>query len=472
MRSIVAKSWRRILTLAITFMFVTSGSLAQSYISAASPVTHPRAKVGDTLSIVSLGDSIASGEGTRWGWEYDNGALAKTWDTKATSAPTWEGPETNCDRSTSAYPYVLQDLIANVVQPIVKNVTLTHLACSGASYLNGVVDPQENGSYPKVCADQSPKDPNCALPTSANKLGFRTPMGNQSQLITQIEHGAQVNPTYAAADPDIVTVSMGANDIEFSNILEDCVKSGLVSSVADAIQQYGPDSLARILDRVRDRARKGELDQFSEKATLDERCTAGHPGTEVEEKILSQICAKPKSGQPAVPPCDDKKWQKNSESVLSRNYEDLYKQIQDHSPKKPLVVFQTYTDPLPTSPWNWQACRDGLGYSQAQLDYNHALIRQLNAAIREGVSKIKDQSNVLMVDMESLAQDYGQQWCTPNPMFYGLGVMGGFIAPDQMRFGAPNRSPSHPTINGQQTMALQIFVQMLQKHANRIGIPG
>ena len=93
--------------------------------SATSPVsTSPN-------SIVQLGDSIASGEGTLYGFTF-NSATGK-WVGPANPNPTWAGPYQDCHQSADAYGHVLAATY--------PKASFTQLACTGATFDKGISGP-------------------------------------------------------------------------------------------------------------------------------------------------------------------------------------------------------------------------------------------------------------------------------------------------------------------------------------------
>lgn len=122
--------------------------------------------------IVSLGDSVASGEGA----SQVAGPLG--WGNK------------QCHRSGGAGPSEAAKLLENA-DPT-SSVTFINLACSGATITQGLI-----GAYDGIEPLQGPL-------LQPQVFRMRTLLGDR--------------------DPDAVTVSIGANDVEFSAIVKDCAK--------------------------------------------------------------------------------------------------------------------------------------------------------------------------------------------------------------------------------------------------------
>lgn len=151
------------------------------------------------IRYVALGDSVSAGEGLNYGWRYnfDPESNNGTWTRTTTGEPIWDGDPNDravqvCHRSKGAYPWV--------VAPLIQASDPVHLACTGASARNGVLIAQRHAG------------------------GIVSPQ--------------QLGPAYDEAKPDVVTMTLGANDIEFADIVEDCY------------QVASCDSIKRLNDRV------------------------------------------------------------------------------------------------------------------------------------------------------------------------------------------------------------------------------
>lgn len=135
------------------------------------------------IHYVALGDSVASGEGINYGWVYSGG----DWKQTGPQNPVWE-PTTNlatgvqdCHRSAKAYPY----LVASATK-----YQLLDLSCSGATIPEGVL-----GAIP---FDKTT--------TGAAQLGT-----------TQMP-----NAEYDTFKPKLVTITLGMDDVDFSDVLTNC----------------------------------------------------------------------------------------------------------------------------------------------------------------------------------------------------------------------------------------------------------
>ncbi len=142
----------------------------------------PPVSAGQTIQvrnylIVSLGDSFASGEGNPDKVFVDN---------HGGGHPTWQMAD--CDRSAYAAPAITALRLEKASAQ--SSVTFIHLACSGATVTHGML-----GKYKGVKSD-----------------GHTNPV--QVKQAASLTHGQRA---------DIVTVSMGGNDIGFSDIIKKCL---------------------------------------------------------------------------------------------------------------------------------------------------------------------------------------------------------------------------------------------------------
>ncbi|MEO6565242.1 MAG: hypothetical protein ABIO63_04345, partial [Casimicrobiaceae bacterium] len=79
------------------------------------------------LSLVVLGDSIASGEGINYGYQYYTGHPNEWYG--GTDNPVWQGDYPLCHDSALAYGDVLAPQIG---------AALTKFACTGSTFDNGI----------------------------------------------------------------------------------------------------------------------------------------------------------------------------------------------------------------------------------------------------------------------------------------------------------------------------------------------
>ena len=136
-------------------------------------------------SIVQLGDSIASGEGTLYGYRYD--ASSREWVGGDIDA-SWPGPYPGCHDSPDAYGTKVATYF---------DARFAQFACTGATFPSGIRAPEvyEGREYrPAEFGDW--------------------------------ERQTDLNPEYDQAAPDLVLITFGADDVNFVGIVESCVKNG------------------------------------------------------------------------------------------------------------------------------------------------------------------------------------------------------------------------------------------------------
>ena len=143
------------------------------------------AGTGAPTSVVQLGDSIASGEGTLYGYTYDQ--QSQEWTGGNIDAP-WPPPYPLCHDSQYAYGNAVASYFG---------ATFHQFACTGAQFGNGISTSQTSGS------------------TTYRPAQFGN-WTNQTNL----------NAQYDAAKPDLVLVTFGADDLQFVPIVEACIKNG------------------------------------------------------------------------------------------------------------------------------------------------------------------------------------------------------------------------------------------------------
>ena len=153
-------------------------------------------------SIVVMGDSVASGEGIAYDYKYEHRPVLPMWS-KGNPNPTWLGPYPDCHQSGKAYG----NLVATS-----RDAELTMLACTGGGYPAGIVTP-EVGLLP-----------------SEKTANFGPPQFGDWATQTDL------NPAYDAARPDLVLVTLGADDIGFAKIFAYCIAATLAVT-PEAVQQ-------------------------------------------------------------------------------------------------------------------------------------------------------------------------------------------------------------------------------------------
>ncbi|HEY7105268.1 MAG TPA: SGNH/GDSL hydrolase family protein [Acidimicrobiia bacterium] len=183
-------------------------------------VTAPAARgvTPPSASIVQLGDSIAAGEGTRYGYRYDQST--QTWIGGDIDAK-WPGPYPDCHDSPAAYGSVVaQQLGARFHQ----------FACTGATFENGITTAQ----------------------TFSQLLTTTTLRPAQFGNWRTRKH---LNRAYTRARPDLVLATFGADDSEFSTIVRDCILNGYayavgLASLACTADNPGSSVTAHFVDLV------------------------------------------------------------------------------------------------------------------------------------------------------------------------------------------------------------------------------
>jgi lysophospholipase L1-like esterase len=153
--------------------------------------------------ILSLGDSVASGEG-------NPGEPPNVWRDSA-----------GCHRSLIAGPRQAARLLQRADRHVV--VAFVHLACTGAWIDGGGGPPKFIGNHPSVLPSVDP-----------------------SRQIGKKDEVAQANELLDGQRPDLVLLSVGANDIGFASIIRRCFKRtrcqtrgvpGFRGSLADLVKQ-------------------------------------------------------------------------------------------------------------------------------------------------------------------------------------------------------------------------------------------
>jgi lysophospholipase L1-like esterase len=163
------------------------------------------------LSIVSIGDSLASGEGIAYGYTYDNAPPTPHW-VGGTRNPTWAGPYQQCHQTAAAY--------GNVVAQA-RHARFTNLACTGSTYVDGITGPW---NFP-------------TQPTAPAQFGDWTTKAN-------------LNAVYDQAAPDVVLVTFGADDVKFKDLLVSCVVAAIADPNVCTQQDPGAIVKANMLDQL------------------------------------------------------------------------------------------------------------------------------------------------------------------------------------------------------------------------------
>jgi lysophospholipase L1-like esterase len=312
-------------------------------------------------SIVQLGDSVAAGEGTLYGYRWDQ--ASRRWIGGDLDA-TWPDPYPDCHHSPDAYgEHVAASLGAR----------FTQFACTGAQFDNGIATEE-------VYSGKTYRPPQFGNWTTQTGL----------------------NADYDAAQPDVVLVTLGADDVHFVKIVTGCVENALEH---------------RFLRFV------------------DLECTRANHGAAVRDDFYANLPA------------------------LRDHYQTLVQWIAQRAAARgvdaPKVVFTTYPDPLPS---NGAQCPDSSWLRPSQLRYLSTLVAKLNREIRTAVKEI-GAADVTVVDTDRAYTQGGanHRWCSKDPWSYGLSVFH-LLDPDTLH----SQAPFHPTPRGQEAIGA-IVTQALRR---------
>jgi lysophospholipase L1-like esterase len=306
-------------------------------------------------SVVQLGDSIASGEGTLYGYTWDPDS--QEWTGGNVDAP-WPPPYPECHVSPDAYGNRIAEYFG---------ATLHQFACSGATFANGFAAPESDEGTVYRPAEFGNWD-------------------NQTDL----------NADYDAAHPELVLITLGADDLQFSAIVEDCIKNGY---------WYAAD-----LEKL--------------------RCISSNPGDTIQQDYFDFL------------------------PTLKENYATIAKWIKARAVANgvavPKVIFTNYANPLPP---DGAICNDTNWLYKEQLQYLSSLVDQINETIEDTITALGD-PNVAVADISQAYQSAGGDshiWCSDAPWAYGLSIYS-VTSPSSFE----SRAPFHPTPDGQESIAEQV----------------
>jgi len=311
------------------------------------------------LNVVQIGDSIASGEGINYDFTYNSGT--GLWN-EGNTDPTWSGTYQGCHQSDQAY--------GNLVASAITANSFTTFACTGATYDVGVEGPETaNGEN---------------IPPQFGPWPDGPP--------------SQINQLYDAAEPDVVLVSLGADDIEFSDIVEHCIANAFGNrAVGDAVPL---------------------------------NCIPSNPGPTVKKDFFANL--------PDVT------------AHLTQLANDIAARGKaSDTGIVPKVIFSDYYNPFPTT----TTCLDTAGLYPEQLSYLSAAVLKLDATIKDAVDAVAaTDTNVGFAEMKDVLA--GHQWCSSDPEAYGLSIEYATIARSwRAASWTVNPAPFHPTPAGQQALA-------------------
>lgn len=380
-----------------------SDDSATSSGTSAAPVARDDVVTGgtdpDVLSIVVIGDSVASGEGIAYGYTYDYDAEdpdESAW-TGGTEDPTWQGEYPLCHDDAEAYG----DLVAQAL-----DARLAKFACTGASYLNGITTAEtvSSGSGP--------------IQQTMRPAQF----GNWTT-------GEELNPAYDAAEPDVVVLTFGADDVHFVDIIEYCVLGFEPGDAQDQAIADSDDPRAAIDAALAQRlpelvAARAAGDTSAGDESSASVCTAGNAGATIDKLF----------------------WEPINNGEIADHYQSIVSAIQarGNDPaygdgKVPEIVFTTYHQPLPAGLDG--DCWDVWPLSSAEQQYLQSLQDTLQSTLE---SAVKDLEGVTIADISGTMD--GHEWCSEDPWAYGLSIINQDV-------NVESQAPFHPTPEGQAAIA-------------------
>jgi GDSL-like lipase/acylhydrolase family protein len=339
------------------------------------------------LSIVVLGDSIASGEGINYGYTYSTG-FPNEW-TGGTDTPVWQGNYQLCHDSAQAYGDVLASML---------RANLAKFACTGSTYENGIAFDRRYGG---------------ALYRPAQ---FGNWLGKSN-----------LNPDYDAAKPDVVIITLGADDVSFVDVFTFCATGYTDAAEVAALGQLASPSAQLRANFVRRFPNATAWLNRPLRAPESSYCTAANPGAPVLNLF----------------------WDPINSGEIAGHYKSLVTAIRERGTqagKIPRIVFTTYHQPLPT-PSESDECLDMGDIERDEANYLITLQNTLKSTIINAVSGME---GVTVADLSNVMQ--GHEWCTNDPWTYGLSVL--LLNDDSL-------APFHPTPFGQAAMAA-VIKQSLQ----------
>lgn len=345
----------------VLFSTASVGLVARAGTASAASARPNRPAAAGPKSIVQLGDSIASGEGTLYGFSFDT-ATGK-WVGPKVPDPTWLPPYPDCHESKYAY--------GQVVAASFPRARFTQLGCTGATFDKGIA-----GAW------------SSSVPAE---------FGNWDTK-------ANLNSRYTDAKPDLVLVTLGADDVQFVNVVTQCIKSN--------------------------------YDPFYRTT----QCTAAEPKgpSDVIEKDFVDYLP-----------------------TLEAHLKTLVGWIEARGKAEgavPKIVFTTYANPLPSDApaGGKNYCPDSWLFYNDQMDYLSSLVPELDSHIVDAIHSYVDKhhdKNIKVVNLSSAFD--GHRWCAKDsaghyiaPYAYGLSIY-----PHYTSLYDPNPAAFHPTPAGQKVIA-------------------
>jgi hypothetical protein len=443
---------------------LASSTLGAALWGVASSPARAAGAASAPMSIVQLGDSIASGEGTLYQaphaqspngqlyfcktssdpssncYSYVYGYYNGYWKNWPASSPgTWtpSGSPANaeCHQSPDAYGQIVADA---------HKARFAQLACTGATYLAGVTGPE---SFAQGSVYSSPFLAPYTVGAPTVPSGGAASVPPQFGDIGSDGTPSNVNPAYTSANPNVVLLTLGADDLKFVSILTACIEWNYTPAIQPSANGQPSSPYGSRYS--------GNL-QCSDDNDTDKRGPTGsaYPDGVIQDLYTNQLTA----------------LHTHLTSLLTAIEKEGQASGQSGPPK---IVITNYANPLPSnlpqksgSTWSSAYCPDTFPLYNAQINYFSGLVDQLNADYAGWVSDYQKTSqfgaNIALVNLSTV--DHGYQWCddasgdlSPNthdsayrePYAYGFSVNG--TSTSLARYPAP--AIFHPTIAGQQQIA-------------------
>jgi hypothetical protein len=344
-------------------------------------------------NLLALGDSVAAGEGINDGYIWTGSSWAKVGPAEPVWADTTDAlgsDHQTCHQSDLAYSRLFRG----------DGYDVRHMACTGATAFN-----LDGG----VLTDQVFVSGEETIDTVPAQLG-----GDCTDC-------ASPNTDLDFSDTDVITLTIGANDIEFHKWLAKCYVTDtwpiLITTVACGTTADNNEIATQLSEA------KGDLHKVLNE--LDRRASEKH--------------------------------------------------------KRPIVLVTNYYMPLPDT--FQSGCVDiqsddfgtsGLGLTEGEFNWIKSKFGTLNTNIADEVRDAidnHDSLDVRLVDISRIMQNgydgHDHSFCSA----YGPWVHGPSIAYDDYDFFAPTKAPYHPTIGGQRAI-YRAIKNTLTNALNPVSVPG
>jgi len=227
-----------------------------------------------------------------------------------------------------------------------------------------------------------------------------------------------LNAAYDAAKPDVVIITLGADDVSFADIFTYCM-IGITDAAEDAALASAPDRSRQLRAKYVERFPTTDAWRNRAPRATSSYCTADNAGATILNLFWDPI----NSGQ------------------IAGNYKNLVAAIKargEKAGKIPRIIFTTYHQPLP-GPKQSRSCEDlGILYDD-EIDYLISLQTTLRETLIAAVSGI---DGVSVADISGVVA--GHEYCTSDPWTYGITVL---------RYNEESLAPFHPIPEGQAAIA-------------------